>query len=134
MATNSRFHLYMHDQMKATFLEENQDEGWKMDFIETISTPGYKFLPEIQEQRFIKTHLPFKILPPSVMEQHAKVVYVARNPKDVVVSYYHLNKLYRTQVLTHDLCFDRIKKNQIYFSGIRQRLQHILRIFYERFM
>lgn len=26
-----------------------------------------------------------------------KIIYVARNPKDVAVSYYHLNKLYRTQ-------------------------------------
>lgn len=92
----------MHDQMKATFLEENQDEAWKMNFIETISTPGFKFLPEMRQQRFVKTHLPFKLLPPSIMEQRSKVVYVARNPKDVVVSYYHLNKLYRTQVWAHE--------------------------------
>lgn len=101
-----RFHLYMHDQMKATFLEENRDEGWKMDFIETISTPCYKFMPEMLQQRFVKTHLPFKLLPPSIMEQRSKVVYVARNPKDVVVSYYHLNKLYRTQVWVHEPRFE----------------------------
>lgn len=97
-----RFHLYMHDQMKATFLTENADEQWKMDFIEKISVPGYKFLPEMTQQRFVKTHLPFKILPPSIMEKRSKVIYMARHPASVVVSYYHLNKLYRTQGYVND--------------------------------
>lgn len=98
----SRFHLYMHDTMKQTFLKDNEDEQWKMDFIETISVPGFKFFPEMTQQRFVKTHLPFKLLPPSIMEKRAKVIYVARHPKDVVVSYYHLNKLYRTQGYQRD--------------------------------
>jgi Sulfotransferase domain len=93
----------MHDQLKEKFLKENEDEEWKKDFIEMISVPGYKFLPEMLQRRFIKTHLPFKILPPSIMEKRAKVIYVARNPKNVVVSYYHLNKLYRTQGYVNDI-------------------------------
>lgn len=92
----------MHDQLKAKFLAENEGEQWKTDFIEMISVPGYEFLAEMSEQRFTKTHLPFKLLPPSIMEKRAKVVYVARHPKDVVVSYYHLNKLYRTQGYVND--------------------------------
>lgn len=28
---------------------------------------------------------------------YLQVIYVARNPKDVAVSFYHLNRLYRTQ-------------------------------------
>lgn len=92
----------MHDEMKATFLRENDDEQWKQSLIENMSVPGYEFFPKMDERRFIKTHLPFKLLPPSVMEEKAKVVYIARNPKDVVVSYYHLNKLYRTQGYVND--------------------------------
>lgn len=92
----------MHDVMKAKFLTENQDEKWKTDFIEMISVPGHKFFPQMNQRRFIKTHLPFKLLPPTIMETKAKVVYVARHPKDVVVSYYHLNKLYRTQGFQND--------------------------------
>lgn len=92
----------MHDQLKVKFLEENEGEKWKTDFIEMISVPGYKFFAEMAQQRFIKTHLPFRILPPSIMEKRAKVVYVARHPRDVVVSYYHLNKLYRTQGYVND--------------------------------
>jgi hypothetical protein len=88
--------------MKEIFLDENKDEQWKMEFIEAIATPGYEFFPQMTQQRFIKTHLPFKLLPPSIKENNAKVVYVARNPKDVVVSYFHLNKLYRTQGFVND--------------------------------
>jgi hypothetical protein len=92
----------MHDKMKAKFLKENEGEKGKCDLIECLSTPGYKFFAEMEEQRFIKTHLPFKLLPPTIMSKRAKVVYIARNPKDVVVSYYHLNKLYRTQGYVND--------------------------------
>lgn len=97
-----RFHLFMHDQFKAKILEENGDEKWKQDLIECLAVPGFELFSEMKSRRFIKTHLPFKLLPPSVMEKKAKVVYIARNPKDVVVSYYHLNKLYRTQGYVND--------------------------------
>jgi len=42
-------------------------------------------------QRYIKTHLPFNLLPQQIQagKRSPKIVYVARNPKDVCVSYYH---------------------------------------------
>ena len=42
--------------------------------------------------RFVKTHLPFAYLPPDILDT-CKVVYVARNPKDVAVSSYFHHKL-----------------------------------------
>jgi len=41
--------------------------------------------------RYIKTHLPFNLLPKQIQngEKRPKIVYVARNPKDVCVSFYH---------------------------------------------
>ena len=35
----------------------------------------------------IKTHLTFEMLPPALLDT-CKVVYVCRNPKDTVVSFY----------------------------------------------
>lgn len=49
----------------------------------------------VGEERNIKTHLPFTMLPANLLKK-AKVVYVARNPKDVVVSYYHHQRLVRS--------------------------------------
>ena len=49
-----------------------------------------RFLDTVEGRRVIKTHLPFEFLPPKLLET-CKVIYVARNPKDVVVSYYHHN-------------------------------------------
>ncbi|NXA41367.1 ST1B1 Sulfotransferase, partial [Eudromia elegans] len=46
--------------------------------------------------RVVKTHLPTHVLPPSFWLNGCKVVYVARNAKDVAVSFYHfylMNKL-----------------------------------------
>ncbi|XP_022095565.1 sulfotransferase 1C2-like isoform X2 [Acanthaster planci] len=39
--------------------------------------------------RHIKSHLPGQLLPPQVWEKKVKIVYVIRNPKDVVVSFFH---------------------------------------------
>jgi len=62
------FSIFMHDKTKKQLLLENEGNQEKQNFIEIVSTPGYEFLPNIREKRFIKTHLPFSLLPPSVME------------------------------------------------------------------
>ena len=55
-----------------------------------------------EKRRFIKSHLPFSLLPPSLLST-AKVVYVVRNPLDVMVSYYHHSKLINAHGFTGDL-------------------------------
>ncbi|XP_042296132.1 sulfotransferase 2B1-like [Sceloporus undulatus] len=44
--------------------------------------------------RLLTTHLPFQISPKSLLHSEAKVIYTLRNPKDVLISYYHFAKLY----------------------------------------
>ncbi|KAM3626199.1 uncharacterized protein V6R79_024397 [Siganus canaliculatus] len=43
--------------------------------------------------RVITTHLPHHLLGPALQGSKAKVIYVSRNPKDVVVSYYFFHKM-----------------------------------------
>lgn len=49
----------------------------------------YSEIAEQQSPRFIKTHFPIELWPHSLIDSGAKIVYVARNPKDVAVSFYH---------------------------------------------
>ncbi|XP_069168142.1 sulfotransferase 1A1 [Procambarus clarkii] len=75
----------------------NMDDKWKR-YAEVFSQvcPGKKMADGVFLQlsealpapRVIKTHLPLSLLSPHLLHT-AKVVYMARNPKDVVVSLYH---------------------------------------------
>ncbi|XP_071953788.1 sulfotransferase 1C4-like [Antedon mediterranea] len=49
----------------------------------------HEYFGSLPSPRMIVTHLPFHLLPTQVFEKKAKVIYVARNPKDAAVSFYH---------------------------------------------
>ena len=98
-------------------------------------------LETAQDQRFIKTHLPLSLLPPDLLTT-AKVVYVARNPKDTMVSSYHHYKLFKSISFTRDLksFSERFMKGQVmhgpYFPHLEEgwRLRdhpNMLFLFYE---
>nr|CAH0099007.1 unnamed protein product [Daphnia galeata] len=52
--------------------------------------------------RVIKSHLPFYLLNPKLLDT-CKVVYIARNPKDVIVSYFYHHKLIEFHNFTGDV-------------------------------
>ncbi|KAF4531661.1 hypothetical protein B566_EDAN016962 [Ephemera danica] len=56
--------------------------------LDQILTNATHTLNETKNKRFIKTHIPFSLLPPALLDT-CKVVYVCRHPKDVAVSYFH---------------------------------------------
>ena len=48
----------------------------------------FRRIPESQ-QRIIKTHLSYEMLPQGVKDKNVKIIYVNRNPRDAVVSFYN---------------------------------------------
>lgn len=90
------FSIYVHPKMKQKFYEENKGSEHRVQLLEAVSKPGTKILENLPSPRFIKTHLPLSLLPPELLDT-CKVVYVARDPRDVAVSFYHLNRSMRTQ-------------------------------------
>uniref|UniRef100_A0A8C0GTZ5 Sulfotransferase n=1 Tax=Chelonoidis abingdonii TaxID=106734 RepID=A0A8C0GTZ5_CHEAB len=65
-------------------------------FIEWARPPqpsGVEQAEAMPSPRTLKTHLPVKLLPPSFWEQKCKFLYVARNAKDCMVSYYHFQRM-----------------------------------------
>lgn len=137
-----RFCVFMHNETKQQFLQEQNGNKKNEEMINAISVPSYEFMPNNRQRRFIKTHLPFSLLPPSVMNKQAKVIYVARNPKDVAVSYYHLLRLYRTSGYIGDFTkfWDYFERDLLpwtpYWSHIDEGWEHrfepnVLFMFYE---
>uniref|UniRef100_A0A8C9UMH3 Sulfotransferase n=1 Tax=Spermophilus dauricus TaxID=99837 RepID=A0A8C9UMH3_SPEDA len=60
------------------------------------SAPESQGLPELTSPRLIKSHLPYRFLPSDLHNGDSKVIYMARNPKDLVVSYYQFHRSLRT--------------------------------------
>jgi len=50
-------------------------------------------LEDVPEPRLIKSHLPYQLLPESVLSSGAKVLYVSRDARDACVSGYHWSRM-----------------------------------------
>ncbi|KAJ0180696.1 hypothetical protein K1T71_004100 [Dendrolimus kikuchii] len=90
------FTMCVHPELMKEFEADNCDSKEKMRLLKAVTQPGREQLALTPSPRFIKTHLPLSLLPPNLLNT-AKLIYVARDPRDVAVSFYHLNKLMRTQ-------------------------------------
>ncbi|XP_069840588.1 sulfotransferase 1C1-like [Dendropsophus ebraccatus] len=68
----------------------------KVPFIDLNPKPmpsGVDAANAMESPRLLKTHLPIQLVPPSFWEKNVKVIYVARNAKDCMVSYFCFQRM-----------------------------------------
>jgi hypothetical protein len=72
------------------------DATWKINSVsdrlkEGAEPTSMEIVNRMESPRFIKTHLPLNLLPLQIQtnQKRPKIIYVARNPKDLCVSFYH---------------------------------------------
>ncbi|KAM4723092.1 sulfotransferase 1 family member D1-like [Rhinophrynus dorsalis] len=103
---------------------------------------GVEKLKTTPSPRIIKTHLPIKLMPKSFWEKNCKVIYVARNAKDVAVSYFFFHKMAKTIVDPGpwDKFLDNYIKGDVCYGSWHDHVKgwwkkrqdyHILYLFYE---
>ncbi|XP_026687027.1 sulfotransferase 4A1 isoform X2 [Diaphorina citri] len=136
------FNVFVDNVRLTEFRAENSGNLEHQEIIDFIATPQYEKLRGRTGRRFIKTHIPLSLLPPDLMTSGAKVIYVARNPKDVAVSYFNLYKLFRTLDFTGDFdTFWNYFQNDLvgwapYWNHVKEGWSHrdnpnVLFLFYE---
>uniref|UniRef100_A0ACD5XG25 Uncharacterized protein n=1 Tax=Avena sativa TaxID=4498 RepID=A0ACD5XG25_AVESA len=74
-------------------------------------------LEELASPRLLSTHLPVTLLPPSVSGLGCRVVYLCRNPKDVLVSLWHFIKKVNENY-TIDKAFELFSKGESPYGPI----------------
>ncbi|XP_063533540.1 sulfotransferase 1B1-like [Cydia strobilella] len=105
---------------------------------QAITRSSFELVANAPSPRFIKSHMPLSLLPAHLLE--AKVVYVARDPRDVAVSCYHLSKVLLKYVGDFKTYWNVFAKDLVLYSPYFPHLKeawaqrhhkHMLFIFYE---
>ncbi|KAL4714558.1 hypothetical protein ACJJTC_006604 [Scirpophaga incertulas] len=95
--------LYDNDKGRDLLDQMSKSEDEDLILIsKNMSRCSVEKVKNISSRRFIKTHVPLSLLPPQLLDT-CKVVYVARDPRDVAISYFHHCKLTNTTRFTGDL-------------------------------
>ncbi|XP_030604831.1 sulfotransferase 2B1-like [Archocentrus centrarchus] len=102
--------------------------GGDLTVIHTI--PNWERVPLIQTKRFalfvnklasprmLGTHFPYNLMPPSFYTSKAKVIYIMRNPKDIMVSSYYFHQMagFLEDPGTFDEFMDKFLEGEVMFG------------------
>ncbi|XP_031780670.1 sulfotransferase 1C4 [Nasonia vitripennis] len=84
------FSMAINDVTSQNILKENRANSEIQSLVSNVEFT-YETARSMPSPRFIKTHFPLSLVP-NILKSDCKTIYVARNPKDVAVSYYHFHK------------------------------------------
>nr|XP_016851653.1 PREDICTED: sulfotransferase 1A1 [Anolis carolinensis] len=119
------------------------DTGWENIFnLLLLSLLGPELLKRAPRPRVVKTHLPVQLLPKLFWENNCKIIYVARNAKDVAVSYYFFYQMAKVhpEPGTWDEFLQKFMAGDVAFGSWydhvkgwwdKRKEQRILYLFYE---
>ncbi|CRL07158.1 CLUMA_CG020149, isoform A [Clunio marinus] len=113
-------------ELSALFSDDKNKADWIKD---TMKGNSVEFAHSMTSQRFLKTHLPWHLLPDKLKrENSAKIIYTTRNPKDQIVSFYHYCLLAHQMDCSFEDFIDLCLEDKIVYGS---PLKHMLP-FYDR--
>ncbi|KAG5881188.1 hypothetical protein JTB14_034965 [Gonioctena quinquepunctata] len=93
------------------------DTGKSEKSVSGHQTLSFQDLDEIEGKRYLKSHLPLSLNPPSIFEVGAKVIYCARHPKDLMVSMYRLVSFF-SKMINSVISFEEFSRMFINDRGL----------------
>ncbi|XP_044522212.1 sulfotransferase 2A1 [Gracilinanus agilis] len=80
---------------------------------------GMEMVKNKADPRLFTSHLPIHLFPKTYFTSKAKVIYLARNPKDIIVSLYHLQKQmpFSQSCLTFEQVFEKFQQGNVPFGS-----------------
>lgn len=77
--------------------------------------PSFQLADDLPSPRLLKTHLPASLLPRELWRKRSKIIYVARNVKDAVVSFHPFLEALATFKGTKDQFIDAFMNDDLYY-------------------
>lgn len=83
-----------HPVLQEELKKSNAANDKAIEFLELLfAEPGA--FGKLPSPRLFRTHLPFSLLPPTLLDV-TRVAYIARDPRDIAVSFFHLQRIFKS--------------------------------------
>ncbi|KAJ3673818.1 hypothetical protein LUZ60_005810 [Juncus effusus] len=94
-------------------------------FIEFFFPEGNQsYLESLPSPRVLSLHTPYSLLPDVMKASECKIVYICRDPKDAIVSNWHMNKIFleRDQQFPFSQAFELFVEGRVLFGPIWEHM------------